>query len=249
MDQYKKAIPKTLNLKPSSIKFYKGDKLKCVVTTWEYMESLCRKVAEQIIEDGFKADVIVALAKGGWFAGRVLCDLLNVRDLISLNVEHYTGVDEKSIEIKYSIPKEAVDSKNVLIVDDLVNTGLSLNTAKEYVKEFNPKTIKTATLQLLSTSQFIPDYFGEYMEEFAWVIFPWNFIEEMVDITSKVMKANELWSEWDIKWEIYKQFEINPIYLEISQPRRFEEVLEIMHRRGIFEKVVKNGKTFWRLRV
>jgi len=222
--------------------------LKCVITTWEYMETLCRKVAEQVVEDNFNADVIVALAKGGWFAGRVLCDLLSVEELVSLNVVHYAGVDDRGIEIKYSIPEEAVKDKKVLIVDDLVNTGLSLNTARRYIKKLTPVAVKTAALQLLSISQFIPDYFGEYMEEFAWVIFPWNFIEDMTDITAKVMKSKELWSEWDIKWEIYKQFEINPIYLEIAQPRRFEEVLEIMQRRGLIEKVVEDGKTFWRLK-
>jgi len=212
------------------------------------MDSLCRKVAEQIVEDEFEADIIVALAKGGWFAARVLCDLLNIDDLMSLNIIHYTGVNERSVKIKYSIPSEAVKNKRILIVDDLVNTGLSLNTAKKHIMRFNPKIVKTAALQLLSTSKFIPDYFGEYMEEFAWVIFPWNFVEDVTDITLKVMKSKELWSEWDIKWEIYKQFEINPIYLEIAQPNRFKEVLEIMQRRGLIEKVIKNGKTLWRLK-
>ena len=222
--------------------------MKCIVTTWEYMEGLCRKVADQVVEDEFDADVIVALAKGGWFGGRVLCDLLNVDDLISMNVIHYVGMDERSVEIKYSIPEEAIKDKKVLIVDDLVNTGLSLNSAKKYVESLNPDVVKTAALQLLSKSQFIPDYFGEYMEEFAWVIFPWNFIEDMSNLTLKVMKTKDMWSEWDIKWEIYKQFEINPIYLEIAQPTRFEEVLKIMQRRGLIEKVVKDNKTFWRLR-
>jgi len=228
----------------------KKDTFKCIVTNWDYMDNLCIKVAEEIREDNFKPDMIVALAKGGWFAGRILCDLLGLDDLASLKIEHYAGVAKGDVKIKYSLPTESINGKEVLIVDDIANTGESIRTAKEYIESNGAKDVKTATLQLLYTSKFIPDYFGEYMEEWAWVIFPWNFFEDMIDIISMLMEREkrELWSEWDIKWGLYRCHQIDPIYLEIAQPRRFLDVMSEMEWRGIVEKVEKNGKPLWRLK-
>ncbi len=225
------------------------EKFKCVVTTWEYMDGLCRRVAEQIKDDGFEPDVIVALARGGWFAGRVLCDLLGLDDLTSLKIEHYVGTAKKSgeVKIRYPLHESSVRGKKVLVVDDIADTGQSLLTAKLHVEENGASEVKTATLQLLSTSKFTPDYFGEYMEEWAWVIFPWNFIEDMIDLISKLMKTKEEWGEWDIKWGLYEYHMIDPIYLEIAQPRRFFEVMQEMERRKIVKKEIKNGKPYWRL--
>ena len=53
------------------------DNFKCVVTNWDYIYNLCRNVADDVKEDGYEPDIIIALARGGWFAGRVLCDFLN----------------------------------------------------------------------------------------------------------------------------------------------------------------------------
>ncbi len=39
----------------------------------------------------FDPDVVVALARGGWFAGRCICDFLGLDDLTSLKMEHYVG--------------------------------------------------------------------------------------------------------------------------------------------------------------
>lgn len=228
------------------------DKFKCVVTNWDYMDGLCRRVAEQIKDDGFEPDIIVALARGGWFAGRVLCDLLGLDDLTSLKIEHYVGTAKQTgeVKIRYPLPDESVKGKTVLVVDDIADTGKSLMTAKSHVETLEADEVKTATLQLLYTSKFTPDYFGEYMEEWAWVIFPWNFIEDMTDLISRLMnkEKKELWGEWDIKWGLHEYHQIDPIYLEIAQPRRFFEVMDEMERRGIVEKVVKEGRPFWRLK-
>jgi len=228
------------------------DKFKCVVTNWDYMDGLCRRVAEQIKDDGFEPDIIVALARGGWFAGRLLCDLLGLDDLTSLKIEHYVGTAKQTgeVKIRYPLPDESVKGKTVLIVDDIADTGKSLMTAKSHVETLEADDVKTATLQLLYTSKFTPDYFGEYMEEWAWVIFPWNFIEDMTDLISRLMskEKKELWSEWDIKWRLHEYHQIDPIYLEIAQPRRFFEIMDEMERRGIVEKVVKEGRLFWRLK-
>jgi len=219
---------------------------KCIVTNWDYTVSLCRKVAEDIREDGFEPQVIVALAKGGWFAGRILSDLLGLKELISLGIEHYSGISEKEIRVEKLM--SPLDGKNVLIVDDIANTGKSIKTAFEQVKKVGGEA-KTAVLQLMYTSEFTPDYFGDYITEDAWMIFPWNFFEDMIDIIRKLMEKERRrdWSEWDIKQALYREHQIEPIYLEIAQPRKLVDVMREMERRNIVKKIVTGKKVTWRI--
>jgi len=228
------------------------DKFKCVVTTWDYMYKLCRDIADQVKESSFQPDTIVALARGGWFAGRVLCDLLGLDDLTSLKIEHYVGTAAKKgeAEVRYPLPDGAVRGKKVLIVDDIADTGKSILLAKKHVESENPEEVRTATLQLLYTSEVEPDYYGEYLEDWAWVIFPWNFVEDMIDLIHRLMgkEKRELWMVKDIKSGLYRYHQLDPVALEVAQPGRMKEVLDEMVRRDLVERVVKDGKTYWRLK-
>ncbi|ESS07637.1 MAG: hypothetical protein A07HB70_00178, partial [uncultured archaeon A07HB70] len=67
------------------------EEFDCTVTNWEYIYGLTREVAADVRAGGFDPDVVVALARGGWFAGRCLCDFLGLDDLTSLKIEHYVG--------------------------------------------------------------------------------------------------------------------------------------------------------------
>ncbi len=216
--------------------------MKCIVTSWGYMDSLCSRVAEEIREDGFSPDAVLALAKGGWFAGNVLCDLLGIPELISVRVRHYAGIKEKELEVS---DFGDLTGKRVLIVDDVANTGRSMSTAKLYAEERGAEEVRTAVLQLIHTSSFAPDYFGDYVVEDAWIIFPWNFYEDMMDIVSRVLYREM--GEWEIKWKLYERFSIDPIALEIAQPGKFKNVLVEMERRGITKRVERGGKEFWKL--
>ena len=217
------------------------EEFSCTVTNWEYIYGLCRSVSEQVKEDQFEPDVIVALARGGWFAGRCLCDFLGLDDLASLKMEHYVGTAEKADEpqVRYPMPEGSVEGKDVLIIDDIADTGGSIKRAHEYVNERNPGEVKTATLQLLQTSEFEPDFVGEQLEEWTWIVYPWNFIEDMIDLISGVMeKAEEDTFDRDaIRHYLSAYHEVDRIEMEIAQPDRLDEVLAEMERRGVVERV------------
>ncbi|NIU84484.1 MAG: phosphoribosyltransferase, partial [Candidatus Thorarchaeota archaeon] len=76
-------------------------------------------------------------------------------------------------------------------VDDITDTGESLKVAYEHVNSFNPKEIKTATLRHIKGSKFIPDYYGEEIP-WRWVIFPWNYTEDLCNIITQIGEEHEL---------------------------------------------------------
>ncbi|NEU57664.1 phosphoribosyltransferase [Halorussus sp. MSC15.2] len=215
------------------------DEFKCTITNWEYIYGLCRDVSDQVKRDSFEPDVVVALARGGWFAGRCICDFLGMDDLTSLKMEHYVGTAEKAgePEVRYPMPEGSVAGKDVLIIDDIADTGGSIERAEEYVSERDAGEIRTATLQLLQTSEFEPDYIGERLDEWAWIVYPWNFIEDMIDITSGVMdKADgDAFTTEEIRHLLSEYHDVERIEMEIAQPDRMEEVLNEMTRRDVLE--------------
>ena len=224
------------------------DEFTCTVTNWEYIYGLCRDVADEVRAADYEPDVIVALARGGWFAGRCLCDFLGLDDLASLKIEHYVGTAEKTGEpvVRYPMPEGSVAGKDVLIVDDIADTGGSISRAAEYVGDRDVGAVRTATLQLLGTSSFQPDYVGERLEEWAWIVYPWNFIEDMADLTEGVVEKEGLdrFDVADVRRLLRDYHDVERIQLEIAQPGRLEEVLREMERRGL---VVRADGDAWAL--
>lgn len=213
------------------------DTFNCTVTNWDYIYDLNRMVADHVKADDFDPDVIVALARGGWFSGRVLCDFLGLDDLTSLKMEHYVGTAAKSDEpeIRYPMPEGSVEGKDVLIVDDIADTGGSIQYAYDYVTDREAGEVRTATLQLLQTSKFEPDFVGERLHEWTWVVYPWNFIEDMVDLIAGVMRKAEdgPYSKTELRSQLSTYHGIDRIEMEIAQPNRLDEVLTEMVRRDV----------------
>jgi len=223
------------------------DEFPCVITNWEYIYDLCRDVADDVKAAEFEPDVVVALARGGWFAGRCLCDFLGLDDLASLKIEHYVGTAQQGHEpeIRYPLADGAVEGKDVLVVDDIADTGQSLQTAADCVTERNPASVRTATLQLLDTSEHEPAFVGERLDEWAWVVYPWNFIEDMTELVGGVMnKSNrEVHTVKHVRSLLREYYDVNPTAFEIAQPDRLDEVMAEMVRRGMATRT----DTGWRL--
>ncbi|GAA0660788.1 phosphoribosyltransferase [Natronoarchaeum mannanilyticum] len=226
------------------------DEFKCTVSDWDYIYSLCRTVSEQVKAAEFEPDVVVALARGGWFAGRCLCDFLGLDDLTSLKMEHYVGTGQKADEpqVRYPMPEGSVEGKDVLIIDDIADTGGSIERAHEYVTDRNPGEVRTATLQLLQTSEFEPEFVGERLEEWAWIVYPWNFIEDMIELIEGVMEKadQDAFDDEDVRHYLSEFHDVDRIEMEIAQPDRLDEVLTEMERRDVIEATTGDGDR-WRL--
>jgi hypoxanthine phosphoribosyltransferase len=217
------------------------DEFSCTITDWEYIYGLCRDVADDVKAAEFEPDVVVALARGGWFGGRCLCDFLGLDDLASLKVEHYVGTAAKGEEaqIKYPLADGAVEGKDVLVVDDIADTGQSIETAAECVRDRNPSSVRTATLQLLQTSDHEPEFVGERLDEWTWVVYPWNFVEDMIELVEGVMEKSDqaVHTKDDVRRLLKEYHDVNRIEMEIAQPDRLDEVLDEMVRRSVAESV------------
>jgi hypoxanthine phosphoribosyltransferase len=208
---------------------------ECQVMDWNLFYKLAKQVSKKINSSGYKPDMIVGLARGGWVLSRVLCDLIGVKDLISLKVEHWgvTATPDGTAKLKYPLNVD-ISGKKLLVVDDITDTGESMQVSLEYLNALKPSEIRTAALQHITSAKFKPDYVGEEIK-WRWVIFPWNFTEDMCNIIPKVCKR--------LKMNFDSNVDIKRIKNELKQSYNIDttedtitQALQELKRRRLIEE-------------
>ncbi len=224
------------------------DKFSCIMVDWNYAYDLCRDVREEIKDAGFTLEVIIGVARGGWYLARVLCDFFLLKDLFSLKMVHWgvTATITGKAELKYGLDDAAMNrlrEKRVLIADDITDTGDSLKLVVEYVKSLGAKDVKTATLHHKTSSSFVPDFYGELIKEWKWVIYPWSIHEDVMDLLEKVISAKGgKWMSLDeIRASMKDEFDFYVPY------HLLKEVLANMEFHGKIKKGEEKGKTVWQI--
>jgi len=134
------------------------------------------ELAKRVKDSGFRPDLIVGVCRGGWAPARVMSDLLENMNTASIRIEFYLapGVTARKPVISQAI-MVPVKGVNVLVVDDVADTGESLKVAVDHLDVCGAKSIKTATLYYKPQSCLKPDFFIIQTEQ--WVIFPWERLE------------------------------------------------------------------------
>lgn len=163
------------------------DGISYVCPTWDEMGKVAFEISKEINEKFNGFNRLIALARGGWTWSRALIDQLNIPNLSSIRVKSYEGINLNS-EIKLIQPlSDLINGENILILDDVVDSGETLKFAKNYVIGAGAKKVMTAALCFKPRSVFIPDFYG--FETKSWVIFPheWN------EFTKQVLR------DWKIK--------------------------------------------------
>src|ERR671939_856909 len=106
------------------------------VMSWEDLGDGSRDLARRIHDDGYRPDMVLAVARGGLLVAGALGYALGVKNTFTMNVEFYTGVDER-LEMPMILPPvpDLVDfaETRVLIADDVADTGETLKAVHEFL--------------------------------------------------------------------------------------------------------------------
>src|ERR1700682_4649031 len=99
------------------------------VLTWPRFGDATIELAEQIAASGFRPDIVLAVARGGLTVAGALAYALSVKNCFAMNVEFYTGVEER-LDVPVVLPPllDLVDiaGLRVLVADDVADTGMTL---------------------------------------------------------------------------------------------------------------------------
>jgi len=142
--------------------------------SWEIFGSASRELAVEIAESGFEPDLILSIARGGLFLAGALGYALTVKTLHVVNVEFYTGVDER-LDMPVMLPPvpnvaDLAGSK-VLIADDVADTGETLKLVSEFCRDHVAEA-RCAVIYEKPHSLVRCEYVWRRTD--LWVNFPWS---------------------------------------------------------------------------
>ena len=136
------------------------------------------KLNERIVEIAHKIEkdyegkevTFVSVLKGAVF---FTVDLMKHYDgdctLDIVRVSSYDGDNSTgNIELKIPLKEEHVKGKNIIIVEDIVDTGRTFDFLVNYIKKMKPKSVKTCVMldkPSRRVIEFHPDYVGFEIEE------------------------------------------------------------------------------------
>jgi hypoxanthine phosphoribosyltransferase len=131
--------------------------------TWEELEHEVESLSQRINDI---PDVVVGVVRGGLIPARLLSSFLKVKDMYCLTVKKAGNGRKVVTEIS-----ENIQGKNILLVEDVLETGRSLIVAKQYL-EGKGARVKTACLYTMPISEISPDYSLAQIKEIP--EFPWE---------------------------------------------------------------------------
>jgi len=142
--------------------------------SWEVFGVASRDLAQRIHDDGFEPDIILAIARGGLLVAGALGYALSVKNLYTMNVEYYTGVDER-LDVPMILPPTPVlvdlHNAKVLIADDVADTGHTLALVKDFCVG---KVAEVRCVVLYEKPRSVVHCEYVWKETDLWVEFPWS---------------------------------------------------------------------------
>jgi uncharacterized protein len=150
------------------------------VMTWDDLGEGARSIAHAVADDGWIPDMILGIARGGLLVAGAVGYALGVKNTFTMNVEFYTGVDER-LEMPMILPPvpDLVDFADfkVLVADDVADTGATLQLVQEFCAG-KVAEVRCAVLYEKPRSAVRCEYVWRRTDR--WITFPWSAEEPVL---------------------------------------------------------------------
>jgi hypoxanthine phosphoribosyltransferase len=153
--------------------------------SWPSYHQKIESIAIAIYQSKWQFNQVICLARGGLRVGDILSRIYNI-PLAILSASSYGGSGgsvrgELNFSHDLAMTTDHLGS-NVLLVDDLVDSGVTLERSILWLKEHygaDIVEIRTAVIWYKACSIFAPDYFVDYLPDNPWIHQPFEVYEEM----------------------------------------------------------------------
>ncbi|MEM9272810.1 MAG: phosphoribosyltransferase family protein [Cyanobacteria bacterium P01_F01_bin.143] len=156
--------------------------------SWTEYHTKIEQLAVKIHQAGWECDRIVCLAKGGLRVGDILCRIFD-KPLAILATSSYGSFSEENhptrSKIIFSEHLAMLGSSlggKILLVDDLVDSGISLRESRSWLRDRYGEEIteiRTAVIWYKGCSAIAPDYYVDYLPDNPWIHQPFEHYENI----------------------------------------------------------------------
>jgi len=147
--------------------------------SWDQLHRDARALAWRLesagAETGWRA--VVAVTRGGMAPAMIVARELDIRTVDTISVKSYDHQTQSAAEILKAPDAELMqDGAGILIVDDLVDSGKTL----ELVREMYPQA-HFATVYAKPQGRPMVDTFITEVSQDTWIFFPWDMALQYVE--------------------------------------------------------------------
>ena len=169
-----------------------------LIITFDQYTKIVEKLAIEIYNN-YKPTVLVGIMRGAAPILDILSRILKL-PIAYIVIQSYSGkeMEDKQGQLMFareiSSLAENKDFDRVLLIDDLSDTGLTLNKSIEWLKKYEPtknfiKEVKTACLWKKKSSTFEPDFCPVKLNSDPWIVQPTEHYEELS--IKKIIERNK----------------------------------------------------------
>lgn len=147
--------------------------------SWDEYHRLIEQLALKVHESNWKFDKILCLARGGLRVGDQLCRIYDVplAILATSSYREAEGTVRGDLDIaQYITITRGVLNGKVLLVDDLVDSGITLQRVARHIQERYPDVseVRSAVLWYKACSKVEPDYYVQHLPTNPWIHQPFE---------------------------------------------------------------------------
>ncbi|WP_127509569.1 phosphoribosyltransferase [Actinoplanes solisilvae] len=142
--------------------------------TWSTFGWAARQLAQAVADDGFRPDLVLTVARGGLLPAGAVGYALDVKDIRLINVEFYTGIQQRRdrpVLLPPVPPADELAGAKVLVVDDVADTGATLDLVRDFCAE-QVAEARCAVLYEKPHSTVKCEYVWSRTDR--WIRFPWS---------------------------------------------------------------------------
>ena len=160
---------------------------KLVISFNEYVD-IVEKLTIQVNKN-YKPTVLIGIMRGAAPIIDILSRILKLPTAyLVIQSYHGKGMEDKQGDLTFARDLSSIaknkDFQKILLVDDLSDTGLTLNKSIEWLKKYDPikdhiQEIKTACLWKKKSSTFTPDFCPVMLDSDPWIVQPTEHFEEI----------------------------------------------------------------------
>ena len=179
------AVLGKINLKIKLLPLFSYSQMSDIYISWSEYHQTIEYLAAKIYQSQWEFNQIVCLARGGVRVGDILSRIFR-KPLAILATSSYSGIkgqERGNIKIGKNLTM-TTDSlgSHVLLVDDLVDSGISIKESINWLQDNYSQEIqevKTAVLWYKACSIFEPNYYVDYLTDNPWIHQPFEIYEQM----------------------------------------------------------------------
>lgn len=156
--------------------------LKKRLLSWQDIEGNVLEIARQMNIDEWRPDIIVGITRGGAMPAVMLSHYLECK-MVGLDVALRDS--DTGPEANLWLPEDALNGKRILIVDDINDTGATINWIMNDWESFDNRefpwgqNVRFAVVinNEASNANIEPHYIGESInkqEDNVWLVFPYE---------------------------------------------------------------------------